>query len=95
MVVRFQNEHLVAIEDDEIVISVPDLIAILDTERGEPITTENLRYGFRVTIIGIPCDPKWRTPEGIALGGPRHFGYDIDFTPVEERFHPDYQAVSA
>jgi DUF917 family protein len=86
MVVRFQNEHLVAIEDGEIVISVPDLIAILDTERGEPITTENLRYGFRVTVIGIPCDPKWRTAAGLALGGPRHFGYDIDFTPVEERF---------
>lgn len=86
MVVRFQNEHLVAIENDEIVASVPDLIAILDTERGEPITTENLRYGFRVTVIGIPSDAKWRTPAGIALGGPRHFGYDIDFTPVEERF---------
>ncbi|MCA9880270.1 MAG: DUF917 domain-containing protein [Thermomicrobiales bacterium] len=86
MVVRFQNEHLVAIENDEIVASVPDLIAILDTERGEPITTENLRYGFRVTVIGIPSDAKWRTPEGIALGGPRHFGYDIDFTPVEQRF---------
>jgi hypothetical protein len=86
MTVRFQNEHLVAIENDEIVASVPDLIAILDTERGEPITTENLRYGFRVTVIGIPSDAKWRTPEGIALGGPRHFGYDIDFTPVEQRF---------
>ena len=86
MVVRFQNVHLVAIENDEIVASVPDLIAILDTERGEPITTENLRYGFRVTVIGIPSDAKWRTPEGIALGGPRHFGYDIDFTPVEQRF---------
>jgi uncharacterized protein len=86
MTVRFQNEHLVAIENDEIVASVPDLIAILDTERGEPITTENLRYGFRVTVIGIPSDAKWRTPAGIALGGPRHFGYDIDFTPVEERF---------
>lgn len=86
MVVRFQNEHLVAIENDEIVASVPDLIAILDTERGEPITTENLRYGFRVTVIGIPCDEKWRTPEGIALGGPRHFGYDIDFVPLEQRF---------
>ena len=81
MVVRFQNEHLVAMEDGEILVSVPDLIAILDTERGEPITTENLRYGFRVTVIAIPCDPKWRTPEGIALGGPRHFGYDIDLRP--------------
>jgi len=86
MVVRFQNERLVAILDGEIVISVPDLIAILDSERGEPITTENLRYGFRVTVIGIPCDEKWRTPAGIELGGPRHFKYDIDFVPVEERF---------
>jgi uncharacterized protein len=86
MTVRFQNEHLVAILDGEVVCMVPDLIAILDTERGEPITTENLRYGFRVTVIGIPCDAKWRTPEGIALGGPRHFGYDIDFVPVESRF---------
>lgn len=88
MAVRFQNEHLVAVEDDEIVASVPDLIAILDSERGDPITTENLRYGFRVTVIGIPSDEKWRTAAGVELGGPRHFGYDIDFVPVEQRFGP-------
>jgi DUF917 family protein len=86
IVVRFQNEHLVVIENDEIIVSVPDLIAILDTERGDPITIEHLRYGFRVSVIGIPCDEKWRTPAGIVLGGPRHFGYDIDFVPVEKRF---------
>ena len=84
--VRFQNEHLVVIENGEIIVSVPDLIAILDSERGDPITTESLRYGFRVAVIGMPSDPKWRTPAGIELAGPRHFGYDIDFVPVEERF---------
>ena len=51
-----------------------------------PITTEELRYGFRVTVIAMPSDKKWRTPAGIELGGPRHFRYDIDFVPVEERF---------
>ncbi len=86
MTVRFQNEHLVAIEHGQVVVSVPDLIAILDTERGEPITTEHLRYGFRVSVVGIPSDPKWRTPAGINLAGPRHFRYDIDFVPVEARF---------
>ena len=86
MMVRFQNEHLVAIENDEIVASVPDLIAILDTERGEPITTENLRYGFRVTVIGIPSDAKWRTPAGIALGGPGTLATTSTSCPVEERF---------
>ena len=86
LTIRFQNEHLVAIENGEVIVSVPDLIAILDTERGDPITTENLRYGFRVSVVALPCDAKWRTPEGIALGGPRHFGYDIDYVPVDERF---------
>ena len=83
---HFQNENLVAKVDGEIVVSVPDLITVLDTETGEPITTETLRYGFRVTVLGIPCNEKWRTPEGLELVGPRYLGYDVDWVPVEERY---------
>jgi len=86
LVIQFQNEHLVAILDGEIVVSVPDLIAILDAETGEPITTEALRYGFRTAVLGIPCHPKWRSPAGLKLVGPRYFGYDTDYVPVEERY---------
>ncbi len=82
----FQNEHLVAIRDGEIIASVPDLIIVLEAETGGPITTEELRYGFRVTVLGAPCNPRWRTEAGLALVGPRYFGYDVDFVPVEERF---------
>jgi DUF917 family protein len=83
---HFQNENLVAKVDGEIMVSVPDLITVLDTETGEPITTETLRYGYRVTVLGIPCNEKWRTPEGLELVGPRYFGYDMDWVPVEERY---------
>jgi DUF917 family protein len=86
LLVRFQNEHLVAIRDGQVIVSVPDLITVLDAETGEPITTEGLRYGFRVVVLGIPCDPKWRTPAGLELVGPRYFGYEIDYVPVEQRF---------
>jgi len=86
MTIQFQNEHLVAMRDGEIVVSVPDLIAILDAETGEPITTEAIRYGFRTVVLGIPCYEKWRSPEGLKLVGPRYFGYDIDYIPVEKRF---------
>ena len=41
--------------------------------------------GFRVTVIAAPCDPRWRTPAGLELVGPRYFGYDIDYVPIEER----------
>jgi hypothetical protein len=83
MVVSFQNENLVASRDGAVVAMVPDLITILDRESGEAITTEHLRYGLRAIVIGMPCDPKWRSAAGVALGGPRHFGYDIDYQPVE------------
>ncbi len=86
MRVQFQNEHLVAMRDGAVVVSVPDLITMLDAEKGEPVTTEGLRYGFRVVVLGIPCDAKWRTPAGLKLVGPRYFGYDVDYVPVEERF---------
>ncbi|HEU0088695.1 MAG TPA: DUF917 domain-containing protein [Pseudonocardiaceae bacterium] len=90
LAVRFQNEHLVAIRDGQVIASVPDLIIVLDTETGGPITTEELRYGLRVTVIAAPCDFRWRTHQGLALVGPRAFGYDLDYIPVEERFaHPE------
>ena len=82
----FQNEHLAASVDGEVCVTVPDLIAVLDHETGEPITTEGLRYGFRVEVIAFPCTPRWRTDAGMKLVGPRVFGYDVDYLPVEKRF---------
>ena len=74
-----QNEHLVAQRGHEVLASVPDLIIVLDSETGQPITTEELRYGFRVTVLAAPCDPRWRTDAGLELVGPRYFGYDFDY----------------
>ncbi len=82
MTIDFQNEHLIATRDDVVVASVPDLVCVLDLDTGEPVTGEQLRYGFRVTVVALPCDPLWRTDVGLALVGPRYFGYDLDHVPV-------------
>jgi len=81
--IRFQNENLLATLDGIPAAMVPDLISVLDLESGLPITTEGLRYGNRALVLASPCDPKWRTPEGLKLVGPRYFGYDFDYAPVE------------
>lgn len=88
--IDFQNEHLLARAGqggtfDHVLASTPDLITVLDSETGTPITTEGLRYGQRATIIGMPCDPIWRTPRGLELAGPGYFGWDIEYVPIEER----------
>jgi DUF917 family protein len=85
LTLQTQNEHLVAERDGEVLASVPDLIMVLDAENGQPITTEELRYGFRVVVIAAPCDPRWRSEIGLQTVGPRYFGYDFDYVPLEER----------
>lgn len=84
-VVQFQNENLIARSGEKVLCTVPDLIIMLDAETGEPVTTEALRYGFRVEVLGVPCNWRWRLPAGLQIAGPRAFGYDLDYIPVEER----------
>jgi len=84
MTIDFQNENLIAKIGDEVKASVPDLIVVLDLETGEPITTERHRYGYRVAVIGIPCDKKWRTKEALEIVGPKYFGYNIEYKPIEK-----------
>ncbi len=84
--IDFQNEFLIARDGDDILATTPDLITVLDAETGEPITTESLRYGFRVVVLGIPSNHRWRSARGLELVGPGYFGYDVPFVPVEDRF---------
>lgn len=82
LVLHFQNEHLLAVRHDadgeHVEVSTPDLVIVLDAETGEPITTEGLRYGQRVSVVAAPCDERWHSPAGLELVGPRYFGYDTD-----------------
>ena len=81
---ELQNENLVALERGRVLASVPDLITVLDSETADAIASEVIRYGQRVTVIAFACDPVWRTERGIEVAGPRTFGYDFDYLPVEE-----------
>lgn len=83
--VDFQNENLLACVDDEILATVPDLICLVDAETFSPVTTDALKYGKRVYVIALQCFELWRTDAGIELVGPRYFGCDTDYIPVEER----------
>ena len=81
--IAFQNENLVFWRNGKVEVTVPDLITVVDEQTGTPITTEMLKYGLRVSVIGIPCHEKWRTREAIELVGPRYFGYDVDYVPLK------------
>ncbi|WP_433516432.1 DUF917 domain-containing protein [Nonomuraea sp. CA-143628] len=84
LTLELQNENLVALENGRPRAMVPDLITVVDTETAGAVQTESLRYGQRVTVLAWPCDPLWRTPKGLETAGPRAFGYDLEYVPIEE-----------
>jgi uncharacterized protein len=82
MTIEFQNENLIARVGDDAWAVVPNLICVLDGDTAEPITTESLRYGQRVTVMAVSVPAIMRTPHALAVWGPRRFGFDVDFTPM-------------
>lgn len=85
MTIEFQNENLIARIGDEIMATVPDLICVVEAETNEPITTERLRFGQRVKVIGVSTPELMRTSEALDTFGPQAFGLDAEFIPVERR----------
>ena len=85
LLVEFQNEFSYAkLNNEKLLAMVPDLICALDSETGEPITTDGLRYGQRIKIVAISAAPIMRSKKALDLFGPRAFGLDFDYTPLEE-----------
>jgi DUF917 family protein len=80
----FQNEHLVARVDGGVRGIVPDLICVLEADTAEPITTEAIRYGQRVKVMVVSTPEIMRSPAALEVFGPRAFGLDHEFTPIEE-----------
>jgi DUF917 family protein len=64
------------------VLTAPDLLTLLEIETGRAITTERVHYGERVSALAIPCPAIMRTPEALAVWGPRAFGFEFDYVPA-------------
>ena len=81
--IDIKNEYLTARLGDKLLVSVPDLICILDYETAQPINAERLRYGQRVSVFAVGCPGHYRTPAALEIVSPRCFGFDFDYVPLQ------------
>jgi len=82
--VWFKNENHVSWLDDEPFVTSPDLVVIVDRKSGEGITNTLLDAGQEVAVIGVKGLEAFRSEKGLAGAGPRYFGFDIDYIPIED-----------
>jgi uncharacterized protein len=82
-----KNENILAWLDGKPDVMPPDMICQLDPKTGDAVSGVQLGgypLNAEVAMVGIPAHPMWRTPKGIEVFGPRHFGHDLEFVPIEE-----------
>lgn len=82
--VWFKNENHVAWKNDRVIATSPDIIVVVDAKTGEPIANPLLEEGDKVAVLGFKARDIFRTEKGVGILGPRYFGFDFDYKPIEE-----------
>jgi DUF917 family protein len=77
--IHFKNENLIVYEGENVLATTPDIIIPLRAHDTQPLTVELLEMGTAVSLLVFDTDPVWTTPNGLALVGPRAFGFDVDY----------------
>jgi len=83
--VWYKNENHITWLDDQPLATSPDIIAVVDLETGEAKPNSQVTAGQQVAVIGMKTqDPAYRTEKGLEILSPRHFGFDMEYVPIEE-----------
>lgn len=78
LIIEFQNENLIArYKNGEIIARVPDLITLVEQDSAQPLATEIIKYGLRVSVLVLPAPESLVTPQALKYVGLKAFDYDI------------------
>lgn len=81
----FKNEFLMSWRDDAVDVTAPDLICVLRRDDAMPITSPSCVKGMHIVVVTLPASEIWRGEKGRATLGPRNFGFDCQYVPMEEK----------
>ena len=80
----YKNENMMMWVNDNVKVTCPDLICVVETKTGYPITNPNCTEGMEVTVLGFHCHEIWKRPRGLEILNPRFFGFDCDCVFLED-----------
>ncbi|HEY4277203.1 MAG TPA: DUF917 domain-containing protein [Conexibacter sp.] len=81
--VWFRNENHVTWLDGEPWVASPDLIEFCDAVTAEPLVNTNLAVGQQIAVVGRRRRDAFDSDAGLAVLGPKHFGFDLPFRGIE------------
>jgi DUF917 family protein len=89
--VWFKNENHVSWLDGKPWICSPDLVTLAYKGSSEGTTNTLIKEGDEIVAVGIKGLEAFRTEFGLnEASGPRYFGFDIDYVPIEVLMEEDH-----
>ncbi len=83
--VWFKNENHVTWLNDKPWVCSPDLVTLAYKDSGLGTTNTLIDKGDEIVAVGMKGLESFRTEFGLnEAAGPRYFGFDIDYVPIEE-----------
>jgi DUF917 family protein len=80
----FKNENHMSWLNGVPYVSSPDILEVVDPQTGEPLSNTYMGKGQHVAVIGVRRRPQFDNEKGLEALGPRHWGFDVDFCPIEK-----------
>jgi DUF917 family protein len=80
----FKNENQVSWLNGDPWVCSPDLLTLVEKETGRGVYNSQIRVGETLLAIGMKGHEGFRSVKGLALAGPQRFGFDFEYTPIEE-----------
>lgn len=84
----YKNENQISWVNDEPYVTCPDPFTVIDSKTGLGLSNFSSAWwttGREVTVCAIKALDHWRTEKGLRIFGPKHFGFDIKYVPLEDR----------
>ncbi len=80
----FKNENHFSWLEGKPYVASPDMLIVVDRKAGEPFMNAAIAEGHRVAVIGLRAVEQFRSPKGLDILGPSHFGFETEYTPIEK-----------
>ncbi|GAA6209126.1 DUF917 domain-containing protein [Cognatishimia sp. WU-CL00825] len=77
-----KNENMIGRLNQVIHATIPDLICLIDTDTGAPVTNPNYYKGQNVAVVILPAPDPFTTPKGLSAFGPSYLGLDQPYRPA-------------
>jgi len=80
--IMVKNENLVGWMDGEVAVTIPDLVCLLDTDSGQPVTNPHAFVGQNVAVVLLPAPVEFQTEKALSVFGPSYAGVEGEYKAI-------------